>query len=422
MQLNYGLKTVDFSPPENLAWHILHKTSVKSTEEEKDILSGAIDSLFDQLKDRIAGHSKLLVIVPDHTRRCGLEKILPLMADRFESTGGDVEFLVANGSHVIQPDGIIEDMVGPLINRRFKISQHDCRDEHSLLYCGTTSRGTPVWLNRKVKEADYIITIGGVLYHYFAGFGGGPKMIVPGIAGYETIRVNHRRTIDESTGKFHRFSREGDIHSNPVYLDLAEAVGLLPNTLSFQVVLDTGNRFAHAVAGPVLETHRQICARVKDIYGIPVAEKADFVVASAGGYPTDANLIQSHKAIHHAFQAVKKDGVLFVLAECREGIGSRTFLPYFDHGSSSSIGSSLLDDYQINGHTALALKSKTEQAKIIFLSDLAPDIVAKTGMIPATSMEQAMNIANFPLKTEATGYILPDAHVTVPEFVHQSSR
>jgi nickel-dependent lactate racemase len=415
MQLKYGLNTIEFSPPSDLDWRILQKNE-KETAEDKDVLIPAVSSLCDQLQDTITATSRLLIVIPDHTRRCRLDVILPLLTEKLESLGAEMEFLVANGSHIIQPDYVVDSTVGPLISGRYKISQHDCKDDGSLTHFGETSRGTPVWLNRKVKEADYILTVGGVLYHYFAGFGGGPKMIVPGVAGHETIRLNHRRTIDESTGQFHRFSREGEIDSNPVYQDLAEAAGMVPGILSLQVVLDSQNRFVHAFAGPVATTHRSICEKVKSIYGFPVAEKADVVIASAGGYPTDANLIQSHKAIHHAFQAVTEGGTVIVLAQCGEGVGSSTFLPYFDSGSATSIGTSLLQSYRINGHTALALKSKTEQTNIYLVSDLSPDIVSKTGMIPADSLEQALGKAGGHLETGALGYVLPEGHVTVPEF------
>ena len=140
----------------------------------------------------------------------------------------------------------------------------------------------------------------------------------------------------------------------------------------------------------------------------------DVVVASAGGFPADVNLIQSHKSIHHAYQAVKENGWLIVMAECAEGIGSKTFLPYFDYGSSRNIGQRLLEDYQINGHTALALKTKVEQANIVFVSNLDPQMVEKIGMIPAKNLTEAWEIAKKHLNAEALGYILPTASAHVP--------
>ena len=416
MQLKYGKITFDFDPPIDVSWTVLEKNIKHATRKESDIIKAAVADLANQLEHLgIPKFSKLLLVIPDHTRRCRLEAILPILTialeNRFSAT---VQILVANGSHVLQPEETIREIVGGEIYEKYPITQHDCKDKDSLAYFGDSSKGTQIWLNRKVKEADFIITVGGVLYHYFAGFGGGPKMLLPGVAGYETIRANHRRTIDEKTGHFHPDCYEGYIETNPVFLDLKEVMKFVSNTISLQVVQSVEKKIVHAAAGPILPTHRRICEKVSNIYSIPLTEKADVVVASAGGFPSDVNLIQSHKSIHHAFQAVKENGWVIILAECAEGIGSKTFLPYFDVGSSGEIAQKLLQDYQINGHTALSLKTKTEIANIVLVSKLEADTVKKTGMISARDPAQAWSVVAPNLKKNSTGYIMPMASVQVP--------
>jgi len=384
LQLKYGKGKVEFDLPQNIQWQVLHKNLPFLYGSENKAIDEGLYSLVKQLAPRIAQNAKLLLIVPDHTRRCRLEIILPKLTRELQQKfNAQIEILIANGSHVLQPEHVTRDLVGEAIYKKYPVQQHDCHDEKALHDFGETSAGTPVRLNSKVKEADFIITIGGVLYHYFAGFGGGPKMLLPGVAAYETIRLNHRRTIDPLTGQFHRDCFEGNITTNPVYLDLAEVVRFVPNSLSLQVAMDFNGKIIHAAAGPILETQKRICAKVEDTYSVFLEKPADVVIASAGGFPSDVNLIQAHKSIHHAFQAVKKGGHIIVLAECAEGVGSKSFLPYFEFGSAENIGRHLLRDYQINGHTALALKSKTEQVKIIFVSSLEKKIVKKTGMISA---------------------------------------
>lgn len=415
MQLKYGKGKVEFDLPQNIQWQVLHKNLPFLYGSENKAIDEGIYSLAKQLAPRIAQNAKLLLIVPDHTRRCRLEIILPkLMKELEQKFNAQIEILVANGSHVLQPEHVISDLVGEAIYKKYPVQQHDCHDEKTLHDFGKTATGTPVRLNSKIKEADFIITIGGVLYHYFAGFGGGPKMLLPGVAAYETIRINHRRTIDPLTGQFHRDCFEGNIETNPVYLDLAEVVRFVPNSLSLQVAMDFKGKIIEAAAGPILETQREICSQIAQVYSLSLEKPADIVVASAGGFPSDVNLIQAHKSIHHAFQAVKKGGHIIVLAECTEGIGSKSFLPYFEFGSAQKIGKQLLHDYKINGHTALALKSKAEQVKIIFVSSLEKEIVEKTGMIPAKNLAAAWEIVEKEIVPEATGYILPKASLIVP--------
>jgi len=415
LQLKYGKGKVEFDWPQNIQWQVFHKNLPFLYGSESKAIDEGIYSLVKQLAPRIAQNAKLLLIVPDHTRRCHLEIILPkLMQELEQKFNAQIEILIANGSHVLQPEHVVRDLVGEAIYEKYAVQQHDCHDEKMLHYFGDTTAGTPVRLNSKIKEADLIITIGGVLYHYFAGFGGGPKMLLPGVAAYETIRVNHRRTIDPQTGRFHSHCYEGNIKTNPVYLDLAQVVDFVPNCLSLQVAMDFSGHVIHAAVGPILETQKKICAKVEDIYSVFLEKPADVVIASAGGFPSDVNLIQAHKSIHHAFQAVKRGGYIVVLAECAEGIGSKSFLPYFEFGSAENIGRQLLKDYQINGHTALALKSKAEQAKIIFVSSLDNEIVEKTGMIPAKSLAAAWERVEKEIVPKATGYILPKASLTVP--------
>ncbi len=413
--LRYGDETVPFLLDDRIHWQILEKTIPSPELKEEEIVGRAVDDLLQQLADRIKSRQKLLLVVPDHTRRCQLALVLPLLTSALENKFScRIEILIANGSHALQPEQTIRQLVGDDIYDRYSVQQHDCRDNENLDYFGQTSNGTPVYLNKKIRAADFILTIGGVLYHYFAGFGGGPKMLLPGVAGYETIRLNHRRTIDEKTGLFHPDCHEGNISTNPVFNDLVQIVNFVPNVLSLQLAINEKGRIVAAQAGPILPTHKKICALVEKMYSLPIGYKADVVVASAGGFPSDVNLIQSHKSIHHAFQAVKENGQIIILAECREGIGSKTFMPYFDEGSSAAIGRKLLKDYKINGHTALALKCKTEKSKIILISQLPPSQVRKTGMIPAKDLAQAWYMIAADMVPNATGYIFPNAHIYVP--------
>jgi nickel-dependent lactate racemase len=417
MRLSYGTRTVTFQPDSGITWQVLPSPEQGNrVEPQTDPIRSAVAELIGQLEQKGVSHGEsLLLVVPDHTRRCRLETILPVLLPALEDALSlRIRILVANGSHVLQPEALIREMIGSEVYDCYPVAQHDCRDEQRLESLGKTTAGTPVTINRMAVEADWVVTLGGILFHYFAGFGGGPKMLLPGIAGYETIRLNHRRTLDPHTGQFHAECREGNIETNPVYLDLAEITTFMPRALSLQLVLSPDGEIARAAAGPILPVQRQLVPLVRQFYSLPIAEKADIVVASAGGHPADVNLIQAHKSIHHAFQGVKPGGTVIVLAECSEGIGSSSFMGYFNGATAAEMGAELLQNYLINGHTALSLKSKTEGARIVLISGLTPELVKSTGMIPAHSLEEAWDLVRPGIPERATGYILTKAAKYLP--------
>jgi len=415
MQLRYGKQEISFNLPLGVKWQVLQNDPPEQFETEKTIVQNAVNQLLPFLRDKVHAGSKLLLIVPDHTRKCRLPIVLPLLLPQLQKLQVEIEILVANGSHVLQPAPVIRELVGDDVYSSYAVIQHDSQDENMLDSFGESLNGIEIFLNKKVKAADFIITIGGILFHYFAGFGGGPKMLMPGVAGYETIRQNHRLTLENKTGQFHQDCNEGNIKTNPVYLDLSQVVKFVPHSTSLQFALNVKGEIVQAETGPILETQGKICATVNELYSIPIREKADIVVASAGGFPADVNLIQSHKSIHHAFQAVKPNGSIVLLAECPEGIGSKTFMPYLKESSSTEIGKSLLDDYKINGHTALSLRAKAEKARIFFVSKLENDEVRQTGMIPCSTIEEALTHATQDLRgANSKGYILPYANLYLP--------
>jgi nickel-dependent lactate racemase len=418
LKLRFGKTWKDFAPPHSIEWEILSQ-NIDNRKDKNETLDKALGQLIQRVKEKkLEKTSRILLVVPDHTRRCNLPTILPRIIHSLElEINAQIEILIANGSHVIEPFENVKTLLGEYVTAHYIFSQHDCRDKESLEYIGDTSNGTPIWINKKVLQADLVISIGGILYHYFAGFGGGPKMLLPGVAGHETIRINHRRTIDKRTGKFHSHCYEGNISTNPVYLDLVEIVDYIHNWISFQMALDTNGDIFYAAAGEVQSTQKEVCEYVEKIFSIPIQYKADIVIASAGGFPADVNLIQTHKAIHHAFQAVKENGVIIIFAACEDGIGSATFMPYLQAGNSEEIGKMLLDDYKINGHTALAVKTKAEQAKILLISQLDPSLVKKTGMYPCADIQSAWErLDTFDVKMK-NGYILPTANVHVPRML-----
>ncbi|MBD3383310.1 nickel-dependent lactate racemase [candidate division KSB1 bacterium] len=413
MLLSYGREKREVDLPININWQRLTFQEPSQRADEKVIIQNAIQMAKASIDNLKTTPANVLFIVPDHTRRCKIESILPFVLTLFPSAETKVTILIANGTHELQSARAIKALLGENIVEKYNVIQHDCHDDGILRYVGETRAGTPIWLNRLLLEADFIMTINGILFHYFAGFGGGAKMLLPGAAGYETIRINHSYTIDRTTGQFHNGCHDGNLDTNPVQQDLRQVLDFLPPVLSFQVVLDSSGMIRYADSGPVLQVQKKLCSRVKELYSIPIRERADIVVASAGGYPMDVNFVQSHKSLHHACKAVRKNGHVVLYASCDEGIGSGTILPYLQYSTSREVAEALLKSYKVNAHTALAIKTKAENVNIYLISDLPDNFVHKMGITPVKNFTQAMKKikARTPL---STGYIMEQANLQVP--------
>ncbi len=378
------------------------------------LVERCLDEAVDQR--RIQGKPSLIVI-PDKTRNCAARSLLPSLVARLQQLGvsdGDITFMLANGSHTANSAKEIRAIVGESVASRFKFLQHDSKDAGSLVNVGRTRRGIPVLVNRKVVEAEQVLVVGTAVHHYFAGYGGGPKMIVPGCAGYETITRNHALTIDQESGGIHPQCRPGMLSGNPVQDDIRDALEFVDVDFLLETVLAADGQLAGLFSGELYSAHRLACARVDELFKVEIPHRADLVVASCGGFPKDINLIQAHKAIHNAFQAVRPGGVMIVLAECSQGGGSETFLEWFDYPSQDEMVAALLRNYKLNGTTALALRMKARAARIVLVSELEPDIVRKLGLVPAQNFASAWQLAIKHLQKQFTSYVVPNASLTLP--------
>jgi nickel-dependent lactate racemase len=384
--------------------------NIVSKALRNQVASGIVEKLF-------PSGVKTLIVVPDKTRRCGAAVFLPILIDYLKQAGiqdADIEIILATGSHVGHTVAQREKIIGKELFRRIAVCDHDCRDDENLTYLGETKFGTPVYINRNLVNGRKVIVTGTAGHHYFAGFGGGPKMINPGCAGYETVRRNHALTINSQTGWLHPQCRGGVLEGNPVQEDIRDSLRFLRADFLFETVLNDRGEIVAAFAGDLLEAHQKACNLVDTLYKVPISEPADLVVMSCGGYPKDINFIQAHKSLHNAFYAVKPDGVILVLAECREGIGSSTFLEWFNFDNDDEFRDNLKRNYQLNGTTALALKMKTHTTRVILVSNLPDELVKKLGMHPASNLREGWKLAQSMLPKNFSCYVVPNASLTLP--------
>ena len=263
---------------------------------------------------------------------------------------------------------------------RFRFVHHHCDDDALFSDLGTTLRGTPVRIRKDILDADWVVTFGAVAHHYFAGFGGGRKLIFPGLGQREAINHNHRLFLDPEQRTLSAGCRPGNLDSNPLALDLAEIERYRPADLAIHGILNSSGVVCRLMVGSGVDHFRQACQRHAHNCEVSAGDGYDMVVASCGGHPKDINFIQAHKAVHHAAAFVRDRSTLIVYARCPEGIGSTTFLPWFDMGGWDAVFDHLSNAYQGNGGTALAMMEKCRRVNIVLVTDLSPDDCRRIGV------------------------------------------
>jgi nickel-dependent lactate racemase len=416
LNLAIGSRTI---PVEIDDSQVLAIKTIPHTASPQAIISRALENpvASETLGAIFSGTKQVIIVAPDKTRNCGANEILPILIEQLNACGiadANLKIVLATGTHAGHTRQQVAAILGSEISKRIEVFDHNCRDAENLTLVGETRFGTPVFINRRLLEADKTLVVAAALHHYFAGFGGGAKMINPGCAGYETISKNHALTIDPQTGGLHAGCRAGEVATNPVQMDIIDSMRFISANFLFETILNDAGKIVAAFAGEMMAAHRQACKLVDDIYKVNISERADLVVVSCGGYPKDINFIQSHKSLHNAFYAVKEGGVILALAECREGVGSQTFLEWFDFADDESFRAELTKNYKVNGTTALALKMKTRAARMILVSTLSAELVRKLGMIPAATFEEGWKLARKKLPQHFTSYIIPNGSLTVP--------
>ncbi|MBC2713063.1 MAG: nickel-dependent lactate racemase [Desulfosarcina sp.] len=356
---------------------------LKIREPEKTVTeAGFAADLDGALPSQPLGGCRVAVVVADKTRLCGYGRYLPILIDALEERGASTETItlyIAYGTHPAQRDRESRAVYGDVFSR-YRFVHHDCTDDAVFADLGQTQRGTPIRIRKDLLDAGLVITFGAISHHYFAGYGGGRKLIFPGLGQRAAIYGNHSLFLDPERRTLSAGCLPGNLDGNPLAEDLAEIESHRPADLAIHGILDSHGTVCRLRVGSGVAHFRQACEFHGKHCEIAADDGYDMVVASCGGYPKDINFIQAHKAVHHAAAFVKDGGSLIVFAQCRDGIGSKTFLPWFDMGGWDAAFDYLSEKYQGNGGTALAVMEKTRRINIFLVTDLLPDVCRTIGV------------------------------------------
>ena len=351
---------------------------------------------------------KIAIVTSDITRPCPTWRIMPALLDELYAAGcrrEDIALVFALGSHRHHTPEEQRKLAGERAWAEIRCVDGDPSD---CVHMGATDCGTPVDITRIVAEADRRICLGNIEYHYFAGYSGGAKAIMPGCSTREAIQSNHRMMVREE-------AHAGNLDSNPLRQDLEQAAAICGVDFIVNVVLDEHKQIVRAVAGDLVEAHREGCKFLDQMYLKKIDRRADIVLVSQGGAPKDLNLYQTQKALDNAKHAVKPGGTIILIGSCREGLGEKVFEQWM---LSAPTPESMIErigrDFQLGGHKAAAIAMVLKNAEIYLVSELDDDFVEKIFLKPAKSAQDALDRAFARLGPDATVLAMPYGCSTLP--------
>jgi len=354
--------------------------------------------------------TKIAIVIADKTRKCDYAEDLPVLVNTLESLGAEhdsITFYIAYGTHPLQTESESLESYGEIFNK-YKFIHHDCTKKEVFKFFGKTRRGTDIAYRKDILNSTFRITFGVLSHHYFAGFGGGRKLIFPGLGYKHSIYNNHSLFLDKTNDRLHKNCQPGILKENPLAEDLKEATDLLKINLSIHGIINTKSEVIDLILGKTYADFEQACKKHEETTSFKIKKRYDTVIASCGGFPKDINFIQVHKSIHYASDFVKDGGKLYLFAECRDGIGSETFLPWFEEKSFKAAFEKLKKNYSGNGGTALSLMTIEKRITINLYTELNDKICKKIGITKIKNPNLSKAV-----KAGQNVLIIPTASITV---------
>jgi nickel-dependent lactate racemase len=409
----YGKEALTFHLPDALPVEVIEPPPVAAAANPLGVVNAALDAPRGGVRlSDFRGARSAAVAINDKTRPVPHEHLLPPLLRRLEALGLSPEtimLLIATGAHPPMSPAEFARVVPPQVLARYPVFCHDADDTANLVHLSATSRGTPVWINRRYLEADLRLVVGNVEPHQFQGFSGGVKSAAIGLAGRETVDGNHARMIDPH-------ARLGRYADNPVRQDVEEIGALIGVQFALNVVLNSGKQIVHALAGEPGAVMAAAIPLSRAVSQAPVSALFDLVIASAGGHPKDLNLYQAQKALAHAALVTRDEGTVIVVAACPEGTGSRGYETWMEGlGSHQEVFARFeREPFRVGPHKAYLFSRDAFRVRAFLVSEMVPERVQRLLLRPAASVDAALKLVLPDLPDDARVGILPRASSTIP--------
>ena len=354
------------------------------------------------------GKKKVAIVISDQTRPVKSKILIPPLLEILQKAGiskTQISIIVALGIHRPLTETELIQLVGEEIFSSVSVYNHDPND---VIHMGYTTRGTPLEINRRFIEADLRICTGNIDLHFFAGYAGGAKAVMPGLSTRNAIANNHKMQLSP-------YAQSGVLNGNPVREDIDEAGKIIGIDFILNLVQNEEKEIIAVCAGDVIEAHRYGCKIIDQMYKISLKERADVVIASAGGDPKDVNLYQAQKSLDNAAHAVKPGGIIFLIAACGEGYGESIMEQWLleANGNPDVVLERLSKEFVLGGHKAAAIARVAKKAQIILLSEMSDHRTQDAFMKPVKSFSEGIDLCK--LQPDKTVWLMPYACYTLPE-------
>lgn len=412
--LAYGTGTLPLDLPDGLEPVVL-------VANEQPALPDAVQAVRDGLKNPIGAEplakqlkdkkpEKIVVVVNDETRPTPYYAFFPPLVEAFEEAGirdEQVTFVIATGIHDPHSKELNEKTYGKHMTDRFKFVSHIAKDDDSLVHMGRFDSGYEFYVNKLAVEADFLITVGVVMPHYFAGFSGGRKSILPGLAGFRTVEQNHARMVE-------LMDNLPPIRQNPVSLEMIEAARMVGVNFIINAVTGSNKEVVKIVAGDLVAAWYEAVETSSSMFEIPFEKQVDICVSSACGYPRDVNMYQAQKALDHADRITRDGGTIILVTESPSGYGEDVFERWMREGMTpQQIMDRIRTNFVMGGHKAYGFAKVAANKKFILVSSLSAEDSLPLFATKAESVQAAFDAA-LAENPGATVAVLPQGSLTLP--------
>lgn len=410
IELGYGKEKVTFDVSgENLREVLMPNGVEIGLAGEEEVLRALENPTGSRrLKDIVKKGESVCIVTSDITRPMPSKTVLPAVLGELHAVGvwdDDITIVFALGNHRKHTEEEKKYIVGDDIYARVRCVDSD---QERVVRLGVTSSGTPVDIFEEVAAADRLVCLGNIEYHYFAGYSGGAKAIMPGVSTAAAIQANHSKMVEET-------SAAGRIEGNNLRADIDEIPRFLKIDFILNVVLDEHKKIIRAVAGDVIAAHREGCRFLDGLYKVRIKERADIVIVSPGGYPKDINLYQAQKALDNSKHAVKDGGVVILVASCKEGLGEEVFERWMTGAKSpGEMVKKIQERFELGGHKAAAIGMVMQKAGVYLVSDMEADFVRSLFFTPFGSVQEALDCALSQKGRNASVICMPYGGSTLP--------
>lgn len=371
----------------------IHHFKANKSQQElvKDALENPIGT--PRLSVMSEGKSKIVVLASDHTRPVPSKVIIPQMLAEIRkgNPDADITILIATGCHRGTSEAELEAKLGLEITKNENIIVHDC-DESEMIYLGRLPSGGYIMLNKIAVEADLLVAEGFIEPHFFAGFSGGRKSVLPGVANRETVIYNHNAEFIA-----HPCARTGVVKNNPIHDDMLYACRVARLAFICNVVINANKEVIYAVAGDCDLAHIEGRTFLSERCQVK-SVLSDIVIVTNGGYPLDQNIYQAVKGMTAAETSVRKDGVIIMLAKSNDGHGGEEFYKtFFEEKNLDRMLDSFMktpkNETRVDQWQSQIFARVLKHARVIYISDAPDEIVQDMHMIPAKNIDEAVKLA-----------------------------